>query len=325
MILLADKNGSTDGVAYSLIQKIKTELPIILVSRIEDFKFNDNILNLVGKKYVLVCYCEYGWEWNRSETHIWGSNTNKFKDIFGGDEWLKFDDFIRDNPPALFFKRELLKKDVTNTVVPIEYPNWQSSYPAQTKEEFNNRSVSVFNYWGRSHEARLMFHGEVWKHSARKGYAVCDNIYFINAFMNEEKNPNKWISLWMPHYSRVDISEILKINAISKLSVSLPGSGIKCFRSTGESIVNSVIVMPEDELAYSHEFINGVNCIKFPIESINGIDKEWHITTTIENALKKENLYDIYLEGLKAADFYRVENYISRIEKQINQSIYLDL
>lgn len=314
MVIVADKT-RTDGTAFNFLSRFITKMPILLLSRVEQLDFNDEIISLKSKDYCIVDYIENGWNWDRQETLIVGQNTMKF---FEGEGWQKLHDFVNDNPPNKYLKRELLKKDESNYLKPIEYPNFQPSYQIESREEFNKRPISIFNFWGRSHEARLIFQGEIWKHAARKGYAVCDNIFYFNHFMEQETNPNKWLSFWMAHYVRIDIKELLQINAMSKLSLSLPGAGIKCFRTTGESIVNSVMIMPEDNLAYSHEFIDGYNCIKFPIEDVTGLQKEWQICERIEEALKMDNLYDIYLKGLEAAEFYQIKNYIPYLENIIN-------
>jgi len=311
----------TDGVANRLCEMINTTLPILLISRVEEIKFNEQVLSLQGKDYVIVDFIECGWDVEMNDTLIVGKNTDQFKFLYG-DGWVRLHDFVKNNPPKVYFKRELLAKDKTDKILPIEYPNWQPDYTLDTREQFNSRPIAMFNYWGRSHESRLMFHGEVWKNAARKGYAVCDNIYYFNSFMADEKNPMKFITLNIPHYSRIDISELMKINALSKLSVSLPGCGIKCFRSTGESIVNSIVVLPEDDLAYSFPLIDGLNCIKFSRNNdVSGVKNEWGIMNLINHVLgiESDNLYDIYVRSKKVADWYSVNNYIKNyLEPNIN-------
>lgn len=318
MIITADKNRS-DGVYFKVCEMLKIKIPILLISRSEVLDLNTKIYELENIPFIVIDVIENGWNDTSKDTLIVGENTSEF---FNSSGWLLLHDFLKENKPVLYFKRELKKKDATDTILPCEYPNWQERYPLQLKEEFNNRPISVFNYWGRSHEARLILHGEIWKNAARKGYTVCDNVYQFNNFMHDEKNnPNKWVSFHLPHYSRIDISELMKINAMSKLSVSMPGCGIKCFRSTGESLVNSVLVLPEDDLAYSYPLEHGINCIKFSInEDVTGLKNEWSITEAIETALQRNDLYDIYLNGYKAAEFYRIENYISYLENIINNA-----
>lgn len=300
MVYVADANGSTDGTAYKFLQMIPADIPIVLVSRVLDYKFNESLLHLKGKKWILVDFIEFGWQWN-GDAHHWGVNTANF-DFLSGVEWERIDNFIASNSPAMAFKRELLKKDVTDICQPIEYPGWTNPYPVNTKEEFDARPIDVFNFWGRSHEARVQLHGDIWKGASAGGYSVCDNIYYFNEFMKEEKG-RKWVSFWMPHYGRTDISNILAINGLSKLSMSLPGAGVKCFRSTGESPVNSVMVCKEDDLAWSYPWVDSENCFKF--EDFGGE------INTIKFALTDKRLYEIYREGIATADKYRVNNYIN--------------
>lgn len=300
MIITADRF-TTDGSAHAFLLQINTNVPILLVSRVGDYKFNDDILSLKGKKYVLICFVEYGWDWRFEFGHTWGVNTDKV-DFLKGDEYKKLDDFIRENPPALTFKRELLLNDVRDNVVPIEYPNYQPSYPVHTKEQFNSRLINCFYYWGRSSEYRVKLHSEIWANSSRNAASICDNIYYFNQYMAEEKSNNRWVTLNIPHYGRIDILNLLAINGSSKLSVSMPGAGIKCFRSTGESIVNSVAVMKEDKLAWTYPFTHLENCIKF-----NEYGEE---IATIEEALRNDNLYEVYRNSLATAEKYQISNYI---------------
>lgn len=303
MVIVADKHGRTDGATFKMLQKIDTEIPILLITRVENYEFNEEILKLAGKHFIVTDFVEYGWNWNFSRgTHLFGVNTDDFRLPFGNGAFNRLDAFLSENKPAMYFKRELLAVDVSDTVKPIEYPNWQPPFPAPTKEQFDERPISIFNFWGRSHEARVQLHGNIWKGASAGNYSVCDNLYYFNEFMREEKG-EKWVSLWMPHYGRVDISNILSINAISKLSLSLPGAGVKCFRSTGESPVNSVMVMKSDDLAWSYPWEHGINCIKF---SEFGEEIE-----TIQYALKHSSLYEIFLKGIEIANKYQVDNYIN--------------
>lgn len=318
-IIVPDKNGSTDGTAHNFLQMLDVSMPILLLTAFPEMQLGDSIDYLKGKKYALICYAEYGWDWVRNKTHIWGKNTDEFYPKFQTDDYKRLDDFIKENPPAVVFKRELIKSDSKDNIYPIEFPNWQSEYPVSSKEEFNSRPISVFNYWGRSHEARLLFHADIWRNAAINGASVCDNVFYFNNFMAEERNPNKWVTFNIPHYSRIDIRELLKINGLSKLSVSLPGAGIKCFRTTGESPVNSAMVMPEDNLAYTYEFVDQESCIKFKADDPKGVDIKWDIIDTINKTLVNENLYDIYLEGVQIANKYRIENYKKHIENIINK------
>jgi hypothetical protein len=79
------------------------------------------------------------------------------------------------------------------------------------------------------------------------------------------------------------------------------------------------MVMPEDNLAYTYEFVDQESCIKFKADDPKGVDIKWDIIDTINKTLVNENLYDIYLEGVQIANKYRIENYKKHIENIINK------
>jgi len=291
---------------------INSPVPILFISRSENLTFNEEILKLAGKPFVVIDFIENGWLWDGkgadAETLVVRQNTAQFGDVCKNG-WERLDEFLAQNKPLKYFKRELLKKDASDWLLPIEYPNWNNSVHVEQKAEFNARPIDVLYFWGKSHEGRVQLHGEIWKNSSKSGYAVCDNLYYFNEFMKEEKG-RKWVSLWIPHYGRVEIQNILSINGMSKLSVSMPGAGIKCFRSTCESPVNSVMVMQKNDLAWTYNWDDS-NCILVePGKEIQGI----------EEALQDEHLYEVYLEGVKIAEKYRVDNYIKEyLLKKINE------
>lgn len=296
MIIIADKKERTDSAYHTLIRNIEG-VNIVVVSWVEDFIFNDALLGV--KDYVLICFCEYGWNYKITDSHIWGKNKDGSGRYSGGD-WDKFDEWVKNNPPLMMFKRELLKKDVSDRVKPIEYPNVvEEDYPTNTKEQFNGRPVSVFQYWGRSNECRLRIHGEIWLHAYKKGFQVCDNIYYVPKYINEEQG-EKWITLWIPHYYRIPIQSLLSINEHSKLSLSWPGAGFKCFR-TAEAPFNSVMVMYKNDFAWAYDW-NETNCIL--------VEEEKEIEG-IEAALSNPNLYDIYLKGIENCRKYKTIDYIN--------------
>jgi hypothetical protein len=305
-VIVANKTGETDGPAFQFLQKINSYIPVVLVSRSNNFVFNEALHDL--KAYVLVSFVEYGWNRTFKDTHVFGKNTDKFSDIFNGEEWSKFDSFVKTNPPALYFQREILKKDVSDWLLPIDYPCWHVVPESVSKEEFDARPINVFNFWGRSNELRLKFQAEVWMNAYEKGGAVCDNIYQLNAFLKEESSPNKWVSLHIPHYARIEVQNILAFNGLSKLSVSMPGAGKVCFRHV-ESSLNSVMVTEDNDTAFSHEWIDGENCIKYKGETP---------TADLNYALKHYDLYPIYLKGIENCKKYQVNNYIPFLEKLIN-------
>lgn len=308
MVITADLHRRTDGVAHSMLLQINSKLPLVIVSRVEDYVFNTELLNL--DKYILVDFTEYCWDWDRNYTHIWGVNTNGFNDRLTAGEWDKFDEFVKNNPPVLTFKRELLKKDLSDNLLPIEYPCIVNVTEKQSWGEYHSRPLTSFFYWGRSHEARVKLHAKIWLHSSEKGYSVCDNLYYFQNFLKEENNPNKWATMYIPHYGRTDISNILQINSQSKTSISLAGSGLKCFRHS-ESSVNSLMSMEKNDFAWTFEW-DETNTIQFEV----GKEIE-----TIEHAIEHENIYVKYVKCVENCRNYYLPNYIAHLEKIISERV----
>jgi hypothetical protein len=299
-----DATGRYDPTVSKIFELVNSPIPVVTVTRWENYRFNELLWKL--DKWVLADYCEYDWDFDLTDTHLFGVNTYKFKDKFPGEEWDKFDDFVRTNPPVLYLKRELLTKDVRVNILPADYPAYFDAYPVQSKEEFDKRPISVFNFWGRSHEARARVHSEIWEHSPQGGYTVLDNPYFIKGFL-ENEGGEKWATFNMPHYYRVEITQLLTICELSKLALALPGCGLKTFRHS-EVSANSVMVKWKDNLAWGFEWKHGVNCI----ECEPGCEIE-----AIKQALRLPNLYDIYAAGVETWSKYQVVNYSARLESLI--------
>lgn len=307
MVLLADKRGICDTPAFEMLRRINSAIPIVLVSRVEEFQFNPELLKL--GKYILVCYTEYVWDWDRSDTHIWGFNTYKFTDRLTKGEWNLFDDFVRNNPPALTFKRELLQKDRSEKLQPIEYPCIVNIPEPASAQEYNSRPFNVFNYWGRSHEARVKLHGNIWLNASENGAAVCDNIYYLQNFLDKEESKNKWVTLDIPWFSRVDIKEIMNINGLSKISISLAGSGLKCFRHS-ESPSSSLMAVEKNDYAWT-----------FPWDETNSLPIEIGKECEMINRYLKEDLYDRYVKGIENCRNYEINTYVKYLEDRINAAL----
>jgi len=300
MILSPSKDGRVDPVVFNILKNIQTDATLVPVTRLRDFVFNDELLKL--NKYVLVDFVENGWDWNMQETHLFGQNTfANFSRLFQGEEWKKFDDFVAHNPPHLYFKRELLKKDFKSNVHPIEYPCFNQPYIVQDKETFDSRPVQTFMNWGLSHPRRRQLHGEIFIAADKYGYDVVDNFHNFQGSFNDG-HKKVWATINTPHFARIPITQVLACQNLSKISVSMAGAGRKCFRTTGESPINAVMMLPNDDIAYSYEWSDGYNCIK--------TDEGKEIETLVE-ALKNENLYEIYLRGVENCNKYQLNTYLS--------------
>lgn len=300
-----------DGVGYALAEKLNVKYPIVFVSLQEELNFNEEVLSLKGKPYILIDFTELGYDWDRNFGHHFGVNTDRFPNQYKLETWKVFDDFVRENPPVLTLCRELLMNDVTATTLPICYPCFLPPHPIQSYEQFNNRPFETIFSWGLSHEYRKTLHGLIWQMAGKYGYSVCDNLYYINGFLQHEGSNKKWLTLNVPHYARIPMEEFIKINGMAKISVSIAGAGRNCFRHT-ESPVNSAMLLWEDNLAWDYKWEDGVNCIKCTQGS--------EINTIIEYLNKPELLYEIYKKGVETVDFYRFENYIPFLERQINNA-----
>jgi len=293
MIYIADKGQNVDSAYHTLVKHIPTDIPIVMVSYSDGFVFNQELLSLKAHEFILVDFIEMGWNYD------WANHTiENYHNRFKGDEWKKFHDWAY-GKPLLCFKRELREDEATLPGYhPIEYPCLTSPWPIDTKEQFDSRPLDYFQYWGRSNECRIRIQGELWLHSFRKGYQLCDNLYYVSEYLRKESG-RRAVSLWVPHWARVDINGLMEVNNLSKLSLSWPGAGFKCFR-TEEAPVNSVMVQHRNNFAWSYPW-DETNCILVePGKEIEGI----------EAALQRDDLYEIYLAGMANVDKYRTENYI---------------
>lgn len=296
MILTADKKQRTDGVAHKLLSLINSDIPIVLMSRTSRFKFNDDLLGL--DRYILAEFSEHGWCFPFLETHQWGCNTDRFPH-FDDDEYKRFADFVAKKPPLLTFTREILKKDVTDTHHPIDYPCWFEAREIQDKKAFDGRPIDAFFFWGRSHEARLRLHSNIWKAASEKGFSILDNLNFFEKFVMEEEG-KKWVTLNIPHYGRIDVRELIGRQALSKTSIAMPGAGVKTFRHC-ESPINSVMVKWKDDLAWAYEW-DETNCI---------LTSEGNEIEDIQAALNNPDLYEIYRAGVANCQKYQVNSYVN--------------
>ena len=106
--------------------------------------------------------------------------------------------------------------------------------------------------------------------------------------------------MFTPHYARKHYSEVIKVQQMSKISVSLPGCGIKCFRSN-ESNVGSIMALVEDNLAWTYPYEHGVNCIRI---------RRDNLFDDLVDATHRTDLHEIYVRSQHTADKYRPQRYV---------------
>lgn len=296
MIIIANKTGEIDSAYHSLVKHIHTDIPIVMVSWSSNFVFNEELLSLKPKEFIVVDFIEMGWDYDFTNQTL-----ENYYNRFEGDEWKKFHDWAYSCQPLLCFKREL-DNDTAKIpgYHPIDYPATVEPIPVQSEAEFNARPISAAYYFGRSHEARLSLHASIWSGATKYGYSVCDNIYYFNGFMQNESG-KKYVSLNIPHYQRHPIENLLTINGMAKIGIAPAGAGIKTFRAC-EVSCNSVMLLWEDSLSWAYPWVHGFNCLKCkPGEEVE----------TIEKWVQDPRLYSIYCEGVKNWEKYRTENYIN--------------
>lgn len=326
-IISPDVNSTVEGSVIDALRHLnpvphqESDVVVVPISRFHSFKFNPKLYTL-KKPIILVDYVELGAnDWDRRKTHFFGAGTldefSTFND-WGIDrnQWVAFDKWVEDNPPKLYLKRELLAKDVSGTVKPIDYVCNIPPQPKESLEEFLARPLDVFYTWGHSNEGRRRVHGEIFKQATGRYELISAWEHFAEFFKNPDPNGTSkvWASIFTPHFHRAGIGDVVKWSGKSKVSLSMPGAGIKCFRHS-EVSSNSVMVLQNDPLAWSISWEHEHNCIRVAKnnpdkwEVIRGVEGDEEVATMWEYSQDPEGLYRIYLEGLKTVDRYRPQRY----------------
>lgn len=285
------------------------DVVIVPITHFNWFKFSDENMDKVrGKKWVLMDYSEFGWDWDQETSYLWGDvndidthRIGRFSDSYEKmDEWSKFNSFFIGNPPILTFQRELLQKDRTDKLIPIEYTSHLQELGAQTNEEFLKRPLDVSYYWGRSSEDRVVLQAEIFHLAAKRGFDVLTQFNYFHPAVKDCESSKKWLAVFAPHYSRLDVNEVQTIIRQSKVTIVMPGCGVKTFRH-GESCGDAIMAMPGNNLAWSYPWIAGENCLNL------GDLKELH-----DNLQDSTMLCNIYREAMENARNYRIDTYLRR-------------
>lgn len=215
-----------------------------------------------GKPIVVFDYWEIGWDKDASGLPF--------------PEMNLFHDRV-----VAYFKRELAKND-THGWHPIDFYNGWEWPTIDTYEQFCARPIDVMMCYGLSHPIRPKVHAAImtsglWTYIDQPEYIKHENGPFA-------------LCMFRPHYARVSQEQLLPLQAKSKIVISLPGAGIKCFRHL-ESPLNSVMAMPVNNLVWQAGW-DQTNSIQ--------VDGEW--PHTLKQELDNpEALYQKYLNGTKRA------------------------
>lgn len=308
-ILSADAKGRIEGVLHrDILMRIanrmgspgESDVVIVPVSYFHDFSFNRH-LDAIGRKPVVVMdFMEHYALPDLSETPIFGAGTKHAPELSQNPQWHSFDRWASSANVVLYFKRELFSGDESNRVLPIEWPCYLPAWPEEPKANFDARPFELFFNWGMSNCLRPLFHGQAFTESCKLGYEVISSFDHIDAKINQPGR--KWISIHSPHTHRMHIDRIAVRQAQSKMSVSMPGAGVKCFRST-EHLVHTVPVKCRDRMKWSMPWSHGVNCLE--------IDPSENMAAQVNHFAQREDLHDLYRAAQELSDRYRVHRYTS--------------
>jgi hypothetical protein len=187
-----------------------------------------------------------------------------------------------------YFKREMNGMVGSGKWHPIDFYNFQTWGKTDTFEEFNARPIDILMCYGLSHPMRPKVHAaimtsELWTYIDQPEYMEYEKGQFA-------------LCMFRPHYARIPDDELLNIQSKAKITISLPGSGEKCFR-TSEAPINSVMAMPTNDLVWQAGW-DETNCIL--------VESDWPQSLKAE-LNNPEQLYQKYLNGTKIANNIKPE------------------
>lgn len=255
------------GSFYTSVSLDEAEMIFVVLFN-HPFSLDTDALELVrnsGKPIVVFDYWEENW------------NKNAYGYPFPELEALEV---------KAYFKREC----VGDKFIPIDFYNFKTWDKIDTFEEFNARPIDILMCYGLSHPLRPQVHAVImtsglWTYIDQPEY------------MEHEKGPFA-LCMFRPWYARVDVDELFALQAKAKITISLPGSGVKCFRSS--EIINSVMAMPLNDLIWQAGW-NHDNCVLIEDQpDLWPVELKWELD-------RPEALYQKYLNGTKIANNIKPE------------------
>lgn len=284
------------------VEKVE-EADVIFVpfTRFDGFAFDEK-LNDIAKPWVLFDYSEFGWDDSMEDSHEWGVSRTEHAD-FQTPALVQFDQFIHDHPPLLTFQRELLLKDCTEKLLPLDYLNWLPEHGNDPKDDFLKRPLEVSYNFGRSHEGRMWLHGVIFQMAGTFGFDVISDFSHLDKALKE--NGRKWLSVHVPHYARIDVREVQQINRKALVTLVMPGAGVKTFR-TSECAGDGIMAMPRHRMACPYPW-DETNSIVLP--EIAFVEDAQQAVEALANALMRTDLYELYCNAMGNALNFRPAEY----------------
>jgi len=282
----------------------------LVITYMDKFVLNENELALIKHKpFVIFDYVEYGWD--KSPAHIFGINTLEYSELFGNKEYIKLGSVVKEANVKCYFKRELHKNIKSSfPLFPIEYTSQDyDTSKIDTLQQYSERPIDIFFNWGWSNPSRPALHGAFYQFAESIGLNVISNPNDFYDAKRYEPNRPLILTTFTPHYHRMALEDVFKLQSQSKISISLNGCGVKCFRHS-EASVNSLMAIQENKLEWTYEWGNE-NAIVLPHDSELAIKK---LIRMLQNV---NHLYEKYLKGIETNNLYKTENYINELRRRI--------
>jgi hypothetical protein len=297
----------------------EADVVIILVTYLGlPFEFDSDqaeLISKLNKPIVVIDYTEYGsyeLQHRNNEYNVYGYKL-EFRDLNKVNTFI-IHEFLLNNQKNIccYFKRELSNNiNLTNVpfpVFPIEFVsdtyNIDNLIP-DSKDVYYKRNC-IYNYvWGLSNMCRVHLHGAFLLNFEK----FCCGLVTSKAQYDFKIKDGKVITLINPDlYERFDLNDM---NFNSMMVIDLYGAGQKCFRNI-ESTKNSLsIKQAPDKLIYTHDWIDGENCITLPVTDELKLDIDESINILLEYRHDKHHLlYDMYLNSIETNHKYSLPIYI---------------
>jgi hypothetical protein len=263
----------------------------LAITHQHDWDFNtEEFERIKSKPFVVFDFTEYGWE-NVKVKHIFGINTEDVLGMFQNKNYMKLDLALKQVTIRRYFKRELQQGHESEAwLSPIEYTSLYTVSDIDTEEEYCNRPIDVFFNWGWSNPNRAELHAYFYQYAEELGYGVISDIRHWSGEKKDHPDRPLIVTAFTPHHSRFVMADMLLAQSMSKITISLNGCGVKCFRHS-EASVNSLMALQENSLEWTYEW-NEENAIILPAlrHPISGV-----LPSSLSNALTDMHLIDPYL------------------------------
>lgn len=305
-ILSADAGHQIDPTAWGnlykhLPQTTDPGAPLLVpISYFGNYRFNTGLPT--NRRVILVDFMEYFGFQPISTTCRLGLDPLPVN-LASDPEWQRLQGWVkhlRDSGLLITeFKRELFQDCTDPNVYPIEWPCYLPAWEIERKENFDRRPFDLFYSWGYSNALRPAWQAGAFNLMA-EGKIEVISAYEHVAAKQHEPQP-KWICMNNPHTHRIPINELARLQAMSKCSVSLPGSGVVCFRST-EAPLHTVPVIYDYGRRWSHPWVHWENCISdnpYP-----DYVHDWLIS-------RPDDFHGLYVAAQETLDRYRTHRYVN--------------